>query len=855
VTEKTRERLLSLIGPAVGIALVAVAAIALEGALREYQLRDILAHLAALPRRHLLLALLLTVSSYFVLTGYDALSLRVLGRTLEYPKIALASFTGYVFSHNIGLFLFGSGAVRYRMLTTFGVSSGDIARTIALNTLTFWLGFLALGGISLTLDPITMPPPLSRVMLTTYPLGLGLLVTLLVYLTWSARRTAALGGQRGKLSVPSLPVTFLQISLACFDLVLAGAALFVLLPPVGELGFSRFLGIYLLSIVVGLLSGVPGGLGVLETVLVVLLRPYVPGDRTLAALLAYRAIYYLLPMLVAVGGLVAFEVWQRREHLVRARRLIAQVGPTVVPQVLSLWLVAAGLVLLVSGATPADPERFAFVTKTLPLAVIEISHLLGSALGVALLLLAYALQRRVDAAYYASLVVLIVGIAASLAKGFDWEEASLLAGIAIALLPCRRYFHRKSSLLAQPYAAEWALLIVIAVVGTVVVSLLAHRHVEYANELWWRFELDGHASRSLRAIVAAGLVAALWPLARLLRPAAPIVAGPSELDLDRARPIVAASRSVEAHLALLGDKQFLFHPSEDAFVMYGVRGRSWIAMGDPTGPAERRSELAWRFLEEADIHGGHAAFYEVGVEDLPIYVDLGMSLRKLGESARVSLSGFTLEGSDRKDLRYEHRRGAKDGCRFEIIEPSEVPAKLDLLAAISSDWLVRKSAREKRFSLGCFDRRYLSLLPAALVWRDNEIVAFANCWLGADKYEMAIDLMRFSHTAPQHVMDFLFVELMQWGAAQGYAWFDLGMAPLSGLESHRLAPAWNRLGTLVYRHGEHFYNFRGLRSFKQKFAPIWEPKYLASSADVPVAVTLLRIAALVSGGVTGVVTR
>ncbi len=77
-------------------------------------------------------------------------------------------------------------------------------------------------------------------------------------------------------------------------------------------------------------------------------------------------------------------------------------------------------------------------------------------------------------------------------------------------------------------------------------------------------------------------------------------------------------------------------------------------------------------------------------------------------------------------------------------------------------------------------------------------------------------------------MDYLFVELMLWGRAQSYEWFNLGMAPLSGLDVGPLAPLWNRLGTLVFRHGEHFYNFQGLRQYKEKFHPQWEPKYLAS---------------------------
>ena len=104
-------------------------------------------------------------------------------------------------------------------------------------------------------------------------------------------------------------------------------------------------------------------------------------------------------------------------------------------------------------------------------------------------------------------------------------------------------------------------------------------------------------------------------------------------------------------------------------------------------------------------------------------------------------------------------------------------------------------------------------------------------------------------------MEALFVELILWGQAQGYAWFSLGMAPLSGFERHRLAPLWNRLGALLFRHGEHFYNFRGLRAFKDKFDPVWEPRYLAAPGGLATPFVLTDVAALVSGGVSGVVAR
>jgi phosphatidylglycerol lysyltransferase len=289
--------------------------------------------------------------------------------------------------------------------------------------------------------------------------------------------------------------------------------------------------------------------------------------------------------------------------------------------------------------------------------------------------------------------------------------------------------------------------------------------------------------------------------------------------------------------------------------MFGVSGRTWVAMGDPIGPPEQQEALAWRFRELADRHGARAVFYEVSDQALPIYLDLGLDLRKLGEAGRVPLPGFSLEGKRRSDLRQARNRMGRDGCRFELLAPAEVAPLLDELQAVSDDWLRAKNAREKRFSLGFFDRDYLRRLPLAVVRRGDSVIGFANVWPSEARQECSIDLMRYRADAPKGVMDFLFAELMLWARDQGYQWFSMGMAPLSGFEHHRLAPLWNRLGALLFRHGEHFYNFQGLREFKDKFDPEWEPRYLAAPGGLVTPLVLTRIASLVSGGVSGVVTR
>ena len=212
---------------------------------------------------------------------------------------------------------------------------------------------------------------------------------------------------------------------------------------------------------------------------------------------------------------------------------------------------------------------------------------------------------------------------------------------------------------------------------------------------------------------------------------------------------MAQSGVAAANLAFLGDKQFLMSQDTRAFIMYGVAGETWVAMGDPVGPAENWPELIWQFRQAADRYGDRAAFYEVGHEQVHLYLDLGMSLLKLGEEARVPLTDFSLEGSRRKNLRYIHRKLTKQGCRFEVIPAASVPPQVDALKTISDGWLKEKNTREKGFSLGSFSSDYLRRYPVATVRVEDRMVAFANLWPAAGQEELSIDLMRYLPDAPR----------------------------------------------------------------------------------------------------------
>lgn len=373
-------------------------------------------------------------------------------------------------------------------------------------------------------------------------------------------------------------------------------------------------------------------------------------------------------------------------------------------------------------------------------------------------------------------------------------------------------------------------------------------YVDYSNELWWQVEAQSEVPRFLRASVGAAVVLLLFGFARLFRLAPHQTGEPGPDDLNSAGQVISNQTSTSCNLVYLRDKALLFNKDRNAFLMYGVQGRTWAALGDPVGPPDQIPELIRTFLERCDDFGGVPVFYEVTTEHLHRYADFGLTFVKLGEEARVDLNTFTLEGSHGARYRQSIRRLEKDGGTFRIVEPTEVPAILHELRAVSDDWLKEKAGAEKGFSLGFFDDAYLVRFPIAVIERAGRIQAFTNIWRGSQKHELSVDLMRYHHDAPKSVIEALFVHVMKWGKDQGYRWFALGMAPLSGFERSPVAPLWARIGTFLYEHGESVYNYQGLRAYKEKFNPLWEPRYLAYPGGLRLPRIMADLSALVAGG-------
>jgi glycosyltransferase 2 family protein len=293
-----------------GVFLFGLSVLAITYELRRYGFQDVLRSLSEIPIPHLLLAIAFTLTNYLMLTVYDVLALQYIRRSLSYAKVALASIISYAISNTIGFALLTGSTIRYRFYSIWGFSTLEIANIVAFSNLGFWLGLFAVSGVVFLLEPVSIPRLLHLPFESVRSLSVIFLITVFSYLIWSAlgRRSLKIG--RWVMPHLSIGLSLSQILVTSLDWALAGGVLYVVLPP-NSFSFPAFFSIYLLAQIAGLLSHVPGGLGVVETIVLLLLSPPIPSADLFGALLAYRVIYYLLPLAIALLLLGLYEIRQR----------------------------------------------------------------------------------------------------------------------------------------------------------------------------------------------------------------------------------------------------------------------------------------------------------------------------------------------------------------------------------------------------------------------------------------------------------------------------------------------------------------------------------------------------------------
>jgi phosphatidylglycerol lysyltransferase len=845
------------IGLGVTLLLFAIALIACRHMLIEMDLDALHDSLLSVPLPSLGGAVLATVVGFVILLGYELSASRYANVQLPAKTLVLGGFTAFAIGNAVGLSMLSGGSVRYRLYSRHGLGAIEVARMTLFASLSLGSALPPLAALAMLADlsdaSLALHLPVDVLAaIAIAVLLLGSLAAVMLYRRRLPEQTiphnllVRIG--RRTLRLPSTRLTLMQLVITALDVAAAATVLYLLLPQSPP--FAAFLLVYLLALAAGVLSHVPGGVGVFEAILLAAFANELGAAPLAAALLLYRLIYVVLPLLVACLVLLFNEA----QRLLPTRQAMRVASGLAAP-ILALLVFLSGVVLLFSGSTPEIDTRLEYVGFMIPHRLIDASHFVASLVGVLCLLLAQGLRRRLSAAWMLTLGLLVAGAVLSMLKGFDWEEASMLVITACLLAVFRRSFYRPSRLLELPFSGLYLMASVCVVGASIWLLLFAYQDVPYSHQLWWQFTLDADAPRALRSALGSAVLLVIVSLTWLLRTARPVIKLPDAAELAKAAEIVKASAQPDGGLALTGDKAILLHPSGNAFLMYSHRGRSLVALYDPIGPTQQRAELIWQFRDLCDVHHARPVFYQVRAENLPFYMDIGLTAIKLGEEARVDLLRFDIDakGKEMKDLRYTWNRGGRDGLSLEIHEPGQAP--LEELKIISDAWLTGKNVREKGFSLGRFSPEYLQYFRVAIIRFEGKPVAFANLLETSRKDLASLDLMRAHPEAPKLTMEFMMVGLILHYKQNGYGRFSLGMVPLSGLQPRRGAPLTQRLGSMVFRRGEQLYNFQGLRRFKDKFQPDWEPRYMAVPAGLDPLVALADTAALIAGGLTGLVKR
>lgn len=532
-------------------------------------------------------------------------------------------------------------------------------------------------------------------------------------------------------------------------------------------------------------------------------------------------------------------------------------------RIIALLTGLMGAINVVSAVTPSLADRLRLLRQVSPLEIRYGGHLTAALAGFALLLLARALWRRKRVAWALTLVVLAVSVVSHMLKGLDYEESLLAAALAIWLLFLRPHFHARSD---RPSVWQGLRALVAALLFTlaygVVGFYLLDRHfrvsfglgsaLEQTVIMFTQFYDPGlmpiqPVTRFGRyfadSIYTVGALTLTYALLMLLRPV--LVRRPSSAhERMQAKAIVEAhGRTGLARFTLFDDKSYYFSPG-GSMLAYMVKGRVALVLGDPIGPAEDVAAALAGFQRYCARNDWLPAFYQTQPDYLVQYRAAGLEIVCIGNEAIVDTVSFSLQGGANKALRTPVTKLTKLGHRAQFYEPPLPDSLLHELRAISNEWLTTMNRAEMRFSLGSFDDDYVRNCPVIVVHTlEGYISAFANLVREYQHNGISIDLMRRRRQVENGTMEFLFVSMIEWARSRGYAAFDLGLSALAGVGQDADDPAVEKALHYIYEHIYHFYNFKGLHAFKNKFHPQWSPRYLVypGAASLPaVALALIR---------------
>ena len=594
----------------------------------------------------------------------------------------------------------------------------------------------------------------------------------------------------------------------------------------------------MIAITIGIMSMIPGSLGSFDLIMVSgLVGLGIDKAQALSWLLVFRLFYYILPFCLGVvlflknmGGRL------NEKYLGIPQKVIEALSAIVLVWGLRLF----GFFLIVSAIVPQELGHLPLLRELTPSTGQFVFQLPSIVLGVLFFLLARLVKRRLKFTLTLATVLELVSLVYLNIGSFSLPSSLFLVVLLFLVWWNKDTFVRRHYI----YAWEDCYKDISYIGGSFFLTLvlLGHLNPHHVFKLKHLSHLVTHWIHFLGLSL---ILVILYVL--VLRESNKIKENFGEVfDKQRYQDFIATipNLNLDAALAFLGDK-YLYWYQEDGqdkvVFQFAIENNKCVVMSDPLAHSGYLEKGLSQFLAEAEDANISVIFYEVNQETTLLLHEYGYDFMKFGETAQVSLDEFTTEGKHGKKFRTVVNKLENKGYQFQVLQPPFDKKMLNTLKEISDSWL--DGRQEKGVSLGYFDEKYIQLAPIALVSdEEDNIQAFVTFLASNGPNEASIDLMRYDlKTAPNGIMDYLFVKLLLHFKEEGVTFFDLGMAPLSNVGTEKHSFLQEKVAYLIYAFTNRFYSFSGLRQYKQKFKPIWSTGYVAYPRDTWLILDMLAI--------------
>ncbi len=633
---------------------------------------------------------------------------------------------------------------------------------------------------------------------------------------------------------PSNSFKFTMIGISTLDWFIA-TLLFcgIIMTFSKELTIRKIIPVYLISTTLGLISFLPSGLGSFDISAIAGLKLIgVTSENALAGILMYRLFYYVIPWAFSMI-LLLLELMKKKGKKENPTTKLASKLNT---KILAALVFFAGVILVLSAAVPALVERYKIINSILSAPFLQFSKTSSMAIGIMLIILSKGIFDKVKSSYNVTIILLLLGAFLTFIKGLDFEEALILIIISLLLFSSKNNFYRES---APIKAKSVIIMLIITAIMSLLYARISYSVLGYFKHIPPKNKIEIFTEAKI-IFFTIWLLTGIFLFSRVKKVKFEL---PDDNDIKELEEFLSKNKgNIMTHLLFLKDKYFYYTKNKQVLIPFATIRDKLVVLGEPIGNENLLDKTICEFREFADRYAMIPVFYEISDKYFSIYHDYGYDFLKLGEEAIIDLNKFNLSGKKKKDLRLAKNKVESGKLQFEIVNPPFEEVFFEEIKKISDEWLGNR--KEKKYSMGWFDKNYLNRSPIAIMKQNDKIIAFANLMPLYDNKSISIDLMRYKSDIPSGTMDALFVKLMEWSKAHGYTKFNFGMAPLSNVGTSSYSRNMEKLIGSFYKHGNKIYSFNGLRKYKEKFQPKWENRYLAYPKGSNVTIILLQIAIL-----------